>query len=338
VDEDVPLAAADDQAELMQWHYSLGHLSFQKLKQLALNGKIPKKLSKLKPPKCAGCLFGVMTKLPWRGKESSSSHEIFVAAKPGEIVLVHQMESTEVGFFAQLKETLTKKWYRYCTVFVDHFSRLRFVHHQIDGSAAETMLAKQAFEKFAAEHGVRILHYHCDNGRFADNAWKKSCKASCQRLIFCRVNAHFQNGIAKRVIWDLSESACKQLIHARAHWPAVVHFALWPYALRNAALLHNSLPQLDDGTSRLELFSSIQVGCNMKLVHTFACPVFALQNALASGKLLPRWSTCARLGLNLGPSPTHARNVYLVLNLMPGCVSPQYHCRFDDFFETTRHG
>ena len=76
----------------------------------------------------------------------------------------------------------------------------------------------------------------------------------------------------------------------------------------------------------------------MKHVHTFACPVFALDNALASGNSLPRWSPCARLGLNLGPSPTHARNVYLVLNLITGCVSPQYHCRFDDFFETTRHG
>ncbi len=76
----------------------------------------------------------------------------------------------------------------------------------------------------------------------------------------------------------------------------------------------------------------------MKHVHTFACQVFALQNALASGKLLPRWSPCTRLGLNLGPSPTHARNVYLVLNLMTGCVSPQYHCWLDDFFETTCHG
>ena len=43
------------------------------------------------------------------------------------------------------------------------------------------------------------------------------------------------------------------------------------------------------------------------------------------------------LGLNLGPSPFHARNVYLILNLTTGLVSPQYHCRFDDFFETTRH-
>jgi hypothetical protein len=99
-DEDVTLAAADDQAELMQWHYRLGHLSFQELKQLILNGKIPKKLSKLKPPKWGGCLFDTMTKLTWHGKELALSHKIFVAAKPGEIVSVDQMESTEVVFFA----------------------------------------------------------------------------------------------------------------------------------------------------------------------------------------------------------------------------------------------
>ena len=40
-DEHVYLAAIDDQAELMRWHYRLGHLPFAKLKQLVLNGKIP---------------------------------------------------------------------------------------------------------------------------------------------------------------------------------------------------------------------------------------------------------------------------------------------------------
>ncbi len=125
------------------------------------------------------------------------------------------------------------------------------------------MLAKQAFEKFAAKHGVRILHYHCDNRQFAEDAWKQSCQTSCQQLTFCGMNAHFQNGIAERAIWDQSESARKELLHARACWPAAVHFALWPCALGNATLLHNSLPVLEDGTSRLELFSSIRVGCNM---------------------------------------------------------------------------
>ena len=99
-----------------------------------------------------------------------------------------------------------------------------------------------------------------------------------------------------------------------------MHFALWPYALRNAAFLHNSLPVLEDGTSRLELFSSIRVGCNMKHVRTFGCPVFVLQNTLALGNQLPRWSPRARIGLNLGPIPIYVRNVNLVLNLTTGCV------------------
>jgi hypothetical protein len=113
--KDVQLSAADKQAKLMQWHYRLGHLTFPKLKQLALNGKIPKKLAKVLPPKCAGCLFGAMTKLPWRGKETKANHEVFVATKPGECVLVDQMTSTEVGFYAQLKGKLTKKRYK-CTI------------------------------------------------------------------------------------------------------------------------------------------------------------------------------------------------------------------------------
>jgi hypothetical protein len=69
----------------------------------------------------------------------------------------------------------------------------------------------------------------------------------------------------------------------------------------------------------------------------FGCAVFALQNVLASGSQLPRWLPRTHLRLNLGPSPMHARNVNLVLNLVTGCVSPQYHCHFDDFFKTTRH-
>jgi len=248
------------------------------------------------------------------------------------------MASTEVGFFVQMKGKLTKRRYRCAIIFVDHFSRLRFVHLQIDDSSEETLATKRAFETFTAEHDVKILHYHCDNGHFQDNAFKQACHDARQQLTFCGVNAHFQNGIAERSIRDILESARKQLLHTRACCPQAVHFALWSHVLRNTALLHNTLPVLEDGTSRLELFSSIHVGSNMKHVHIFGCPVVALQNALASGKSLPRWLPRARLGLNLGLSPTNARNVYLVLNLTTGCVSPQYHCRFDDFFETTRHG
>jgi len=63
-DEHTMLAASNDQAELMRWNYRLGHLPFLRLKQLAINSEIPKKLAKVAPPKCAGCLFGAMTKIP----------------------------------------------------------------------------------------------------------------------------------------------------------------------------------------------------------------------------------------------------------------------------------
>ena len=115
----------------MCWRYPLGHLPFLRLKQLAINGEIPKKLAKVASPKCAGCLFGAMTKIPWWGKETKSSHEVFVATKPEECVSVDQMTSTELGFVAQLKGKVTKKRYCCATVFVNHYSRLRYVHPQL---------------------------------------------------------------------------------------------------------------------------------------------------------------------------------------------------------------
>jgi hypothetical protein len=84
-------------------------MSFPKLKQLAPNGEIPKKLAKVLPLKCAGCLFGAMTKLPWWGKETKANHEVFIATKSGECVSVDQMTSTEEGFYEQLKGKHAKK-------------------------------------------------------------------------------------------------------------------------------------------------------------------------------------------------------------------------------------
>ena len=46
------------------------------------------------------------------------------------------------------------------------------------------------------------------------------------------------------------------------------------------------------------------------------------------------FSTRARVGLYLGHSPMHAKSVSLVLNITTGLVSPQFHIKFDDYFET----
>jgi hypothetical protein len=127
-DEEFQLATTNNQAKLMRWHYCLGHLSFPKLKLLAKNSEIPCCLAKVPPPKCTRCLFRAMTKLPWCGKKSKSSHKVFVTTKPGECDSIDHMVSTHIGFFAQLKGTITKKRYCAISIFVNHFSYLQFVH------------------------------------------------------------------------------------------------------------------------------------------------------------------------------------------------------------------
>jgi hypothetical protein len=167
------------------------------------------------------------------------------------------MISTQVGFVVQLKGMLTKKRYKAATVFVDHFLHLQCVHLMTTLSSDERVAAKLAFERFAEQHGVTIQHYHCNNGRFADNDFKSACEQARQRLTFCGVNTHFQNGIAKKAIRDLSESAHKQLLHARQRWPAAIHLSLWLYALHNSCFLHNTLPTQEDAAFQLKAFSLV---------------------------------------------------------------------------------
>ena len=165
-------AASDDQAELLRWHHRLGHLPFSQLKTLAKNGEIPKRFQKVKEPRCAGCLFGKMTRVAWRTR-SKTNNKVYEATYPGKCVSVDQMESTQAGFVAQLKGRLTTECYKAATIFVDPFSRLRYVHVMTSLTSPETIEAKQAFERFMVNHGVRIKHYHADNRQFADNAFKQ---------------------------------------------------------------------------------------------------------------------------------------------------------------------
>jgi hypothetical protein len=80
--------------------------------------------------------------------------------------------------------------------------------------------------------------------------------------------------------------------------------------------------------------SGVEVSPNLKSNHTVGCPVYALNSKLASGLTIPKCNSRARVGLYIGPSPRHARNIYLVLSLDTGLVSPQFHVQHDDFFET----
>jgi hypothetical protein len=96
---------------------------------------------------------------------------------------------------------------------------MSYVHLQESLTSADTVEAKEVFEAFARNMGVRIQHYHADNGRFADNDFMNTVKKQQQTISFCGVNAHFQNGIAEKRMRDLQEQARTMLLHAKSRCP-----------------------------------------------------------------------------------------------------------------------
>ena len=106
----------------------------------------------------------------------------------------------------------------------------------------EMIDAKHVFELLAEQHGVRILHYHCDNGRFANKAFVDDVQMAHQTITFCGVGAHHQNGGAERHIRDIMENARTSLLHAAYRWPKAIAANLWPQAINHVMNVRNSLP------------------------------------------------------------------------------------------------
>ena len=330
IPDDKDPSALDPHDELLHWHYRLGHLPFDYIKQLASAGQLTKHLMACKKPFCSACQYGKMTKRPYRVK-GENKKTTKTATRPGQIVSVDQQESNTPGLIAQLKGKLTQQRYKYATVFVDQFSGYAFVYLQKRLTSKETVMAKHAFECSADQRGVKITHYHADNGRFTDNAFITDCKAQRQGLSYCWVNAHFLNGIAEHRIRDLQEQTRASMLYAMNKWKRMILICIWPYAMRHANDVANATPGKGEDQSLLERFSGVKITPKLRNFYAFGCPTYVLDNAVQSDQGSPKWKQCSRLGVYLGPSPSHARSVALVLNPRTGHVSPKFHVKFDDF-------
>ena len=85
------------------------------------------------------------------------------------------LDSPQVVFITYMKRQLTKNRYRYATVFADHFSYLMYVHCMSEMTSEETIYAKKCFKRYYSGFNVKLEHYQCDNGRFADNVFIHHC-------------------------------------------------------------------------------------------------------------------------------------------------------------------
>ena len=252
------------------------------------------------------------------------------------MVSIDKLESPVPGFVPIAKGQAPVRRYRGASVFVDHASDFTYVHMHQHLTTDETIDVKHSFERLAEQHGVRILHYHCDNGRFADKAFVDDVRAVHQTITFCSVGAHQQNSIAERHIRDITENARTSLLHAAHRWPKAISANLWPQAVKHVVNVRNSLPRPGKTESPLSKFAGTSVQPNLKHFHPFGCPVYVLQAPLQTRSPFPKWGERSRIGIFLCHSPHHASSVPLVLSTQTRLISPQFHCVFDDNFDTVK--
>ena len=199
------------------------------------------------------------------------------------------MVSAQPGIVPQEKGAMTRARIWGATIFVDYATKFIKVHLMQNATGEATLEAKNSFEQACASRGVTPKHYHANNGRFAETTFTSDCKSKLQKLTFCGVGAHHQNGVAENTIKQLTLTARTLLLHAQLHWPEYISTMLWPLALLTAANRLNNL-HVDSSGQTPETKFSQAVGINTCLsnFHTFSCLIYVLDARLSQLVALAR--------------------------------------------------
>ena len=200
-------------------------------------------------------------------------------------------------------------------------------------SLDQTITAKCAFESEMAKHNAQVKACRADNGRFANLGFKLEVGKCNQKITYCGVGAHGQNGIVERHVGKVTIRGRIMLLQAKRFWPKAITHMLWPFAASEAMQLENTVTVNGEGRTPLQKLTGSDLPIYLRDQHTWGCPVHVLESKVqTSSKGLPKWEPRARIGVYLGRSPAHVGNVALVLNPSSGHVSPQFHVVFDDDF------
>ena len=155
----------------------------------------------------------------------------------------------------------------------------------------EILLAKTSFEWHANEGGVNIDSYRADSGRFADSRFQQAVKDCNQKITYCAVGAHHQNGIVEQRIKDLTLISWMLNLHAKHHCPDYDTTMMWPFALEEAAYRLNWLSLRSDGHICEATFFDVDTDfIDPSIYHSFGSPYFVLDSCLQSGVGgAPKW-------------------------------------------------
>ena len=139
-----------------------------------------------------------------------------------------------------------------------------------DLTAESTLAAKKEFDHCCAVRGVKVEHYHADNGIFAEPAWINECKRCKQDLTFCGVGAHHQSGISEIKIKHVTLVSRTMLLHVIQCWPAFITIMLWPFSTKCTQDIMNNLHvDLNLETPDMKFSNTKAVNVQLKHYHIF---------------------------------------------------------------------
>ena len=138
---------------------------------------------------------------------------------------------------------------------------------------------------------MNIKHYHANNGQFGEKKFTDDIKASLQRITFCGVGAHHQNGITENAIKQLTLISHTLLVHAQGLWPEYTTTMLWPLALKAAQDRLNQLNvNLQGMTLDMQYSGVAALTVRLRDFHTFGCPCYLLASrSQTNPKGVPKW-------------------------------------------------
>ena len=128
------------------------------------------------------------------------------------------------------------------------------VEPQLGFSTSESIRAVITFEKLCLDNGTLIQKFLADTREFKAKNFVNHIRNNNQRIQYCGVNDHHQNGIAERNIRTVSDMSRAMMLHASLWWKNGIDSSLWPMAVDYATYVCNHL-QSHNGLAPVDLFT-----------------------------------------------------------------------------------